>query len=326
MYRFFIDDVKSYASDIAEKLLNGVRGLQRPVVRKKDGSVDESKGLALLKSKLENVHAADGYLEYIQHIIDHYDDILTLHPSQFEKFKDDYFNIAGVNLSTKFKIDNVHQEFYKHVASYMCCDTVKKYVRRIMIDFLKIRKCIYCNDIEIQEMDHFKPEAKYPFLCTSFFNLFPSCKRCNGKKNKWTGKNEFCLYREKESEDCNPFKFDFPEMLEDYLTYENDKHTIKFSSPSGYAKEEISDACLDIEGRYNDELSDARKHLKNVLNKYKHQMGCLPATLNACSELNITKKDEIEFVLGDCYKVEDIHKDRFVKMTIDFGKETGMLK
>ena len=83
---------------------------------------------------------------------------------------------------------------------------------------------------------------------------------------------------------------------------------------------------MDIEGRYNDELSDARKHLKNVLNKYKHQMGCLPATLNACSELNITKKDEIEFVLGDCYKVEDIHKDRFVKMTIDFGKETGMLK
>ena len=118
MYRFFIDDVKSYASDIAEKLLNGVRGLQRPVVRKKDGSVDESKGLALLKSKLENVHAADGYLEYIQHIIDHYDDILTLHPSQFEKFKDDYFNIAGVNLSTKFKIDNVHQEFYKPVGNF----------------------------------------------------------------------------------------------------------------------------------------------------------------------------------------------------------------
>lgn len=33
------------------------------------------------------------------------------------------------------------------------------------------------------DLDHGKPKAKYPYLCTSFFNLQPACPSCNRKKS-----------------------------------------------------------------------------------------------------------------------------------------------
>lgn len=53
--------------------------------------------------------------------------------------------------------------------------------------------CPYCNaahvtiveskkrKINLYELDHFYPKAKYPFLALSFFNHIPSCSDCNGK-------------------------------------------------------------------------------------------------------------------------------------------------
>lgn len=70
---------------------------------------------------------------------------------------------------------------------------------------LNIRVCPYCNSnytitidedtVKVRpEYDHFHPEAKYPSLILSFYNLVPSCPQCNHLKrvqeldvNPWKG-------------------------------------------------------------------------------------------------------------------------------------------
>lgn len=58
---------------------------------------------------------------------------------------------------------------------------------------LGIKACVYCNasytvatddDRATFQIDHSYPKSKYPFLCTSFFNLQPSCMHCNQIKSK----------------------------------------------------------------------------------------------------------------------------------------------
>jgi 5-methylcytosine-specific restriction endonuclease McrA len=60
---------------------------------------------------------------------------------------------------------------------------------------MDIKSCVYCNAHlaattknnngtykGTYELDHFYPKSKYPYLCTSFFNLQPCCAHCNESK------------------------------------------------------------------------------------------------------------------------------------------------
>ena len=55
----------------------------------------------------------------------------------------------------------------------------------------KIRVCPYCgltiiepSDRTKHQIDHFFPKGKYPFLALSYYNLIPSCDKCNESPNK----------------------------------------------------------------------------------------------------------------------------------------------
>lgn len=58
--------------------------------------------------------------------------------------------------------------------------------KRNFICRTKIRVCPYCGLTIIQpsnstkhQIDHFFPKGKYPFLALSYYNLIPSCDKCN---------------------------------------------------------------------------------------------------------------------------------------------------
>lgn len=72
-------------------------------------------------------------------------------------------------------------------------DCVKKWCAYSFVEKIKIEVCPYCNKEYIPiiktnnkyraEIDHFFPEAEYPFLSCSLFNFIPSCLVCNHHKN-----------------------------------------------------------------------------------------------------------------------------------------------
>lgn len=50
--------------------------------------------------------------------------------------------------------------------------------------------CAYCDCYPLKddkgfEIDHFKPKVKFPLEAFTYTNLFPSCKECNKKMNKY---------------------------------------------------------------------------------------------------------------------------------------------
>lgn len=65
---------------------------------------------------------------------------------------------------------------------------VKKEIpRKKVYDQLKSRapygKCPFCGYCDVDQLDHYLPKSKYPFLTVLPFNLVPSCPYCNGGKN-----------------------------------------------------------------------------------------------------------------------------------------------
>lgn len=146
------------------------------------------------------------YLDYVNAIINHYDEILALKPSQFDNFHRTHFSFLSQS-ELDAKILGTQEKFYEIIVSAMRYDAVRdrefaNYIRR-----LDIKSCIYCNsqytvpthgkgqnnkDVTTYEIDHYYPKSQYPYLCTTFFNLVPSCGPCNRRKND--KKVSFCLY------------------------------------------------------------------------------------------------------------------------------------
>jgi hypothetical protein len=83
--------------------------------------------------------------------------------------------------------------FMQTLYGYFNGTKLNPYNARVLIQKLGIKVCPYCNRNYIynvddtkrtSEFDHFYPQAHYPFLAMSFYNLIPSCKVCNSLKNE----------------------------------------------------------------------------------------------------------------------------------------------
>ncbi len=175
------------------------------------------------------------HIKYMEKIISYYDIILRLHPR--------YFDIAASHLpikkdspklSTKFKWRSRNKTFADHLVYCMRFDDTCKKLMMPFFHELGIKTCVYCNAqyaITIKnrndykatyDIDHFKPKSKYPFLCTSFYNLVPCCSSCNRiKSNKEN--IDFCLYTDG-NEELNPYRFMLSEeSLIKYFVNHNNK-------------------------------------------------------------------------------------------------------
>lgn len=205
MRRILITDkVKGYAEEYASNLF-------------KDRNANfklPCKNLELLSDALKANHQ-DEYVKYVEKIILFYPRILTLLPTEFEPYRVKHFaNLNEGQLSAVVPGYTKHKNFYESVVGAMRYDAVQSTEIRPYMKKLGIKAFVYCNaayavatddNKATFQVDHYYPKSKYPFLCTSFFNLFPSCMHCNQIKSKNTG-YDYCLYTEDPAR-VNPFYF-----------------------------------------------------------------------------------------------------------------------
>ena len=173
----------------------------------------------------------DQYKNYLEEIANDYDNaanpaknLLVLQPKEFEslikKYEDPQrFGLVKLDRDLVYRIQaggkNKGKE-YKKKYWELIVDAMhyEKYVRPIMvplIEALGIRTCVYCNlqyaltidhSQGLFELDHRYPKSKYPYLCTTFNNLQPSCPTCNHGKKDDTA--DFGLYTDNPAE-LHPF-------------------------------------------------------------------------------------------------------------------------
>ncbi|MDB5141660.1 MAG: hypothetical protein JWQ66_373 [Mucilaginibacter sp.] len=151
-------------------------------------------------------------IAYVEKIEEDYDKIIAAEEKQMQDFIADFKVIlAGQPIST---------EFYKAVAKALRYDALQEKEFPEFIRKTDLKTCSYCHsqstivfdklaDGSIKAMfqiDHKYPQSQYPFLATSFYNLYPICGNCNlAKTNNPSG---FELYTQGKDLDLLHFGLD----------------------------------------------------------------------------------------------------------------------
>jgi len=183
---------------------------------------------------------------YVYAILFLYNELLALKPEYFNIVYESFFKQWDRVLNVIIDYDGNKKEFYKHVLNCMRYKDIRSGLMRQYMKDQKIKACVYCNaqyavtteefvEKEIKkrigtyQFDHFKAESLYPFLCTSYYNLQPSCPACNNSKA--LNDSFFNLYTTK-AEDQDVFWFELTpdKVIEDYLEKDMGVLEVKLNS------------------------------------------------------------------------------------------------
>lgn len=209
--------------------------------------IDRLNGLLKLIKPLKHKQ----YKLYVAKIIDEYDDILNADPLKMEKLISEFDSILDNSL-LKNKITDKKFKFHEKVVAAMRYEDLRdtEFPKYLLNSNLKT--CVYCNaqsTIVVEkkfydkkkrrvkqvlaklQLDHYHPKSKYPFLCTSFFNLYPTCANCNLAKG--SKKALFELYTTTNDLDLFNFKIDDKSILYYLLKFELQHLKVDLESTNG---------------------------------------------------------------------------------------------
>lgn len=275
---------------------------------------------------------------YVELIIDKWDELILLEPpfngviSEFERiYTADEVSQVKINSDSP----NGGIEFYKKVVDAMRYDYVQETIYKDIVKKLGIRTCVYCNaqyafsyslgndNFINYEIDHWMPKSKYPYLCTSFFNLQPSCPKCNKMKSQRDDVLPFCLFTHN-AEDLNPFEFSVDNGSCALFLVTNDKEKLRISFK---AKDkqlgENMDSLFHITTQYQAH-KDIVEELIWKQKIYNHII--LDIYRDSFESLGFRKSDFNRFILSNYDMEEDILKRPLSKMMQDIAKQLGILK
>lgn len=273
---------------------------------------------------------------YVQSIIRKWDKLIVLEPP-FDATIQNFENIFSADKIATEEIGNNPNSpilLYKEIVKAMRYGYVQEKVYPKIINQLGIKTCVYCNaqyafsydnskdSFRNYEIDHWLPKSKYPYLSTSFFNLQPSCSKCNKSKSSKDDILPFCLFTDDKGK-LNPFDFSILHVsCAQYLaTHDRDMLRIIFSSKEHGLKDNM-DTLFHISTQYQ-----AHKDVVEELiwKKQIYNSTILDIYKDNFKQLGFKQTDFNRFILSNYDKDEDILKRPFAKMVQDIAKQLGII-
>lgn len=276
--------------------------------------------------------------KYVELIIDKWEKLILLEPpfdrtiSEFEKiYSAD--EVSQVEINCGSPKDGI--KFYKKVVDAMRYDYVQETIYKDIVKKLGIRTCVYCNaqyafsyslgndDFINYEIEHWMPKSKYPYLCTSFFNLQPSCPKCNKMKSNKDDILPFCLFTHN-VEDLNPFEFSVDKGSCALFLATNDKEKLRISFK---AKDEQLGENMNILFHITTQYQAHKDIVEELIWKQKiYNQTILDIYRDSFKSLGFRKSDFNRFILSNYDMEEDILKRPLSKMMQDIAKQLGIVK
>ena len=166
----------------------------------KEYYVIERLNIAISEFRQKKESSVANYLKLIK---DNYKNILYLRPWEFDSIKKELNKIIRpselgrkifffkFNKGLKRANNTIEMTIWEIIVNIMDYKRVQQEIFPVVIRKLCIKTCVYCNtqfaittdeNKAFYQLDHCFPKSKYPYLCTSFFNLQPSCSSCNQHK------------------------------------------------------------------------------------------------------------------------------------------------
>ena len=331
-------DIKAKAVRFRNKLRSGLR----------IGYVSPEERLAELKEDLLD----ETDKQYVQCVIQNWDKLIVATPDEFDAWES-IFNekISTGSISERLvhvmvlnKPKGVKEQktryLYKLIVDAMKYEYVQSTIYPEFITELDIKACVYCNaqyafsvggrnGYHNYELDHFMPKSKYPYLCTTFMNLQPSCSACNKKKSDkepLPDEEPFQLFvNEGLVEQLSPVKFELDEACTARYLADPSKQELKinFSCPGNPKLEKCFNRFFNINTLYQahtdiaEELIWKSRIYNDVIIKdYKRLF----------KKLGFRDSDFARFILGNYEQTEQIHKRPLSKMTQDIASQLKIIK
>lgn len=284
------------------------------------------------------------YKNYVQRIIDKYVEILKADPDEMGAFINEFRNDFP-SVDTSELIPRVKMRFHDAIVAAMRYEDLRD---QEFLDYLKTKSykaCVYCNSnatliVDFKryhnkdkiktksrkarlELDHFYPKSKYPFLCTSFFNLYPVCGNCNRSKSNKTAK--FQLYTKDDLLDSFVFWIDDVSIVNYWKDKTRDCSKIKVCFQSSNGDLDLlsnHDELFQIQGIidcYTDLAEELLHKAKVYNNSYKESL------VNSFKALFPDQTIINRLLIGNYDRPEDIHKRPMAKFTQDVAKQLGLI-
>lgn len=270
-------------------------------------------------------------------IIKRYNEILKLTPKQQQhwvNYIDKYYSEVFYKKHIGDK-NKKATEFSNDIVEAMRYDEFRASETHKIINKIKVRSCVYCNSqlaIVIDkgakrqarfELDHYFPKSKYPFLCTSFFNLIPSCSNCNKGKSSSDVNiiHNFHLYTEFDELSLFEFKLE-NSCIAEYLI-NNDKSVLKleFNDLGKEVMAEIHNQNYSIIPIYNTQLDIAEE----LLWKYQCYTKAKKKDLRRFGIMFPNQKMIDRMIVGNYVNSNEIHNRPLAKFTQDLAKQLGLI-
>lgn len=278
--------------------------------------------------------------DYVKAIYDNYDGLNALLPSEYPQKiarhvepKLTGYNIVDIWVKLpKKKL----QKFADLIVEAMQYKKVQKDIMPEYIREVGIKTCVYCNaqfattaslqeikyakkgmytvrtkDAACYELDHNQPKSKYPYLCTNFYNLQPSCGSCNRRKND--GELDFSLYYEIGDTRNKPIHFVMnPADVIRFRTTNNGKGIKPYLCNEGTDIPPVVSDKTTMAGKFVNMFGiqgvyeEHEDIVEEILWKHKiYSKGFMTAMENQIKTLGIAGFDMKRFILGGYYDKED---------------------
>lgn len=267
--------------------------------------------------------------KYLNLLKDKLTDIVTQNYSNINIYKSKFDKL----ISHRDKKTIEYKQFKNELLNIMGYSDLRSYFYPEFYEKLGIKSCVFCNSqltISVNsiggnksakfQVDHFLPKSEYPCFSISFFNLYPVCSSCNGKKG--VKPVIFKLY----SDDYNDLKnsnFSFTIVKKSLVKYrvngDESLLQIKFLEKNN----SNFDTTFDIEGIYNTQKDLAAEIITKSMiynDSYKEML--------KDSFTKLYGKDPIKFkriIVGNYTEKHDIHKRPMAKFTQDIAKQLKLI-
>jgi hypothetical protein len=283
------------------------------------------------------------YRRYIQLFIDNYDAILRATPSEMINWINQFEAILPQS-SLKVNILSKKKKFHEMLVDALRYSDLQGWEFPNYLKITHSKTCVYCNSqltivVQIEyfdtkkkkkikdihprfEIDHHYPKSIYPYLATSFYNLYPCCGNCN--RVKLDKKAIFQLYTESDSLDIFRFWIDDSDVLKYFASGKKADIKIWFESLNGdfqllenhnklFMVQAIADGQIDIA----EELL-----LKSKLYSPAYKKNLVDSLGAIFPDTTIIDR----LIIGNYSAPEDTHRRPMSKLTQDIARQLNLIK
>lgn len=271
---------------------------------------------------------------YVDLLLKMYDSLLLIHPRKFFHKIQRFENIIPRN-RINCKIQPGEPSLASRIISAMGYDRMREKVYPYAARGLNIKTCVYCNanyaitdenGDAYYDLDHWKPKSFYPYLCTTFYNLQPSCPSCNRRKSSKDDKKFFRLWNDGNRNNLELLKFEFAQadIAKYWIRHRKEDIKVAMKYVRSQDKKLLLDTeeCLHITTRYREHNDVTEEILWKAM---AYSSAFWDSFERGLSTLPLSDSERKRFILGTYPNPNEIYLRPLSKLIQDVAKEVGLI-